>query len=386
MALTVSNLYKESVKYNMKLLAGEEGLSNLVQWVHIIETIEGAQFLHGHELIITECIIGNEEKKLLEFVKTIIGLGASALIVNTGMFIHSIPQNVLEYCEENHFPIFTIPWEVPLVDVTREYCQRIMENEVREDSIATTTKNLIFNIGEKETLIHQMERFGYMATSTMTFLCLSLDKEKGTQEFVGDSRKLKLLAESTAKSIRDQYISFEYQEKRIVILIDYTKDNLDSYIDRIFKRLSADKLLSNIYIGVGDTIKGLDNQDINFMRAYSACEIAYKKQERILYYQELGLYKLLVNIGNAEVLADFYKDSFGKLIEYDKENGTEYHRFVQTYIACNGHQGDVSEKFFIHRNTVNNYVRKVEEIMDLDLMSWEGKAKLYAALCIESLL
>lgn len=41
MALTVGNLFKESVKYNMKLLAGQAGLCRPVQWIHIIETNEG---------------------------------------------------------------------------------------------------------------------------------------------------------------------------------------------------------------------------------------------------------------------------------------------------------------------------------------------------------
>ena len=44
------------------------------------------------------------------------------------------------------------------------------------------------------------------------------------------------------------------------------------------------------------------------------------------------------------------------------------------------------EKCFIHRNTVNNYVKKAEEIMGIDLSSREGKARLYVALCVEDIL
>jgi hypothetical protein len=386
MALTVGNLFKESVKYHMKLLAGENGLSNLVQWVHLIETCEGAQFLHGNEMVITECILARDEDTLLSFVETLYRLNASALIVNTGMFIDSIPAAVISFCNENNFPIFSIPWEVPLVDVTREYCQRIMDSDVKAESVATVTKNLIFHIGEKDALIRQMERLGYLPTCTMTILCISLDIETGTEKFVNESQKLKLLAESTAKSINDQYISFEYQERRIVILIDYSEKNLELYLDRFFKKLSAQKLLPGIYIGVGDAIKGLENQDENFMRAYTSCEIAAKQKKHVLRYQDLGMYKLLANVENTTVLTEFYKDTFGKLIEYDNENGTDLHKFIKTYIESNGHQGDVSEKLFIHRNTANNYVKKVEEIMNLDLMSWKDKASLYAAFCIESML
>lgn len=178
MALTVGNLFKASVQYNMKLLAGENGLNNLVQWVHIIETNEGAHFLHGNEVVITECILGNDEEKLRCFVETVYKLHASALIVNTGMFIKTIPDSIIAFCNENQFPLFTIPWEVPLVDVTRDYCQRIMDNAVREDSVASIIKDLIFNVGDKKTLIHQMERYGYMSSCVMTFLCFSLISKK----------------------------------------------------------------------------------------------------------------------------------------------------------------------------------------------------------------
>lgn len=386
MALTVSDLFRESAKYQMKLLAGESGLGGCVQWVHMIESVEGARFLHGNELVITEGILESDEAKLLAFAETLYLQKASALIVNTGMFIQTIPDRVLAFCNEKGFPLFTIPWEIPLVDVTREYCRKIMDQSVREDSIGTVFKNLIFHIGDRETLIHQMERFGYLSGSMMQFLCFSLNVEKSTEEFINKSGKLKWLAESEAKAIRDRCISFEYQDKRIVVLVDYTENEVETYVDGIFEKLSANKLLSEVSIGVGDNVKGLECQEVNFTRAYAACKIAYKRRERILRYQELGLYQLLIPIDNMEILTDFYGDTFGKIIQYDRENGTEYYRFIKTYIECNGRQGEAGDRLFIHRNTVNNYIKKIEEITDLDLSSWEGRAKLYVALCIEDLL
>ena len=195
-----------------------------------------------------------------------------------------------------------------------------------------------------------------------------------------------MVAESCAKRIHDQYISFEYREKRILLLINYTPEDLEQYLDSLFKTASAHKLLPLISIGVGDIVKGPENQDSNFMHAYAACKLASRKKERILYYREMGIYKLLIDNENTEALTAFYTDSVGKLKEYDEKNNTEYETFVKMYVACDGHQGEVSEKCFIHRNTVNNYMKKAEEIMGIDLSSWEGKARLYVALCVEDIL
>ena len=279
-----------------------------------------------------------------------------------------------------------------LVHVTDEpaYEARTMVSHsagmISQQEAEAIMKDLIFHVGEKDALLHQLERLGFMTTCTMAALCISLHMPHGTEEYVRESRHLKMVAESCAKRIHDQYISFEYREKRILLLINYTPEDLEQYLDSLFKTASAHKLLPLISIGVGDIVKGPENQDSNFMHAYAACKLASRKKERILYYKEMGIYKLLIDNENTEALTAFYTDSVGKLKEYDEKNNTEYETFVKMYVACDGHQGEVSEKCFIHRNTVNNYVKKAEEIMGIDLSSWEGKARLYVALCVEDIL
>ncbi len=386
MALTVGDLYKNSMKYSMKFLAGEEGLDNLVQWVHIIETNEGAGFLHGQEIVITEGVVVNDEEKLLTFIETLISLNASALIINTGMFINKVWKSAISYCDERGFPLFTIPWRVPLVDVTREFCQRIIDNTAREETVVAAFKNLLFHIGEETALISQMERNGYKKDSTIMFICISMEMEKGTEEYASKSNRIKYMIESTAKAIREEYISFAYQERRIVALFDYEESEVDTFIDRFFQKVAAADMQNCIYVGEGDYIKGIENQTANFVRASAACDIACKKQSHLLKYEELGLYKLLVNIEPKEVLSDFYQNTVGKVASYDEENGTDYMGFIEAYLACEGHQGEISEKLFIHRNTVNNYTRKVESIMGISLLTMEGRVKLYTAYCIKDLL
>lgn len=386
MAVTVGMLYKESTKYKMNYLAGEEGFGNNVDWVHMIETVDGANFLHGQELILTAGILEQDEQALLAFVQTLYEKNASALVINTGMFVHQIPASVIDFCNEHKFPLFSIPWIVPLVDVTKDYCQRIIDDDVREDNIITVFKNLVFQTGNTEEGIRQMERFGYLSSCAVQCICIRLDIEKETHTFVNESEKLAAMVKRLGSEQKKQYLTFEYQERRIVILFDYTQEAIDDYVDRLFKKLSEKKMLSYTYIGLSDNIKGLECQSENFKHAFCACDIAQKKQEHILKYRDMGLYKLLVGISSPEAMDEYYRETLGKLLEYDKENGTEIYHFIKIYIACDGHQGKVSDHFFVHRNTVNNYVKKAEDIMGIDLSSWDGRAKLYVAYLLEAFL
>lgn len=386
MALTVGNLYKESEKYKMKLLAGDGGMANLVSWIHIVETVDGAGFLHGNEIVITEGTICRTEEALMKYMEEVYIRNASAVIINTGMFIMEVPSAVILFCNEKKLPLFTVPWEIPLVDLTTDFCKRIVEHVTRQDSIATTFKNLIFHVGDEHMLVNQMERYGYMHDSTMTIVCISLEGERDSTEVSDESRKIKYIAEQSAKKIKDQYISFEYQGKRIVVLFDYSDEEVEAYTDTLFKALSANRLVPYIYIGVGDNMRGLDAQDNNFMRAFVACRIGIKRNEHVLSYKELGLYKLLVNVKNTEVLYEMYQSTLGKLEEHDRENGTKYRPFLDAYIESDGNTGKVSKALYIHRNTVNNYIKKVEEILEIDIMSWENRALLYTSYCIRNIL
>ena len=133
MAVTVSHLYKNATKlYKMKLIAGEGGLTHLVQWVHIIEDEDVSKFLHGQELVFTTGVLSKEPGQLLEFAKKLYRSDVSAFLVNLGPYIEKVPPEVVDYCNEVNMPLFVMPWETPMVDVTRDFCHRIMENDTTD--------------------------------------------------------------------------------------------------------------------------------------------------------------------------------------------------------------------------------------------------------------
>lgn len=142
MAITVGKLFGNgAVLYQMKLLAGQKGLNNLVEWVHIIENDEVSQFLHGNEVVLTSGILNNYDEWLLEYAKKLYDAGTSAFIINIGPYTKSVSSDVIKYCNEINMPLYTIPWETRMVDVTRDICYRIMQREQVEINIAI----VIFN-------------------------------------------------------------------------------------------------------------------------------------------------------------------------------------------------------------------------------------------------
>ena len=145
MAITLEKLCEgcES-KYQMELVAGKGGLGNTVRWVHMVEDREVPDFLHGNELIFTTGIghISGEDR-LTAFVRNLKEREASGVVINIGPYISHIPDHVLKYCDQNDFPIFTLPWKVHVIDITYDFCSRIIENEKNEVSLADAFRRVI---------------------------------------------------------------------------------------------------------------------------------------------------------------------------------------------------------------------------------------------------
>lgn len=375
MAIAVSKLYRNCASlYQMRLLAGHKGLSNLVEWVHIVEDLEVSSFLHGHELIFIAGYMCRSEDWLLSFTKELYKSETSAFVINLGPYIKSVPKEVVDFCNEVDMPLFTIPWKTRMVDVTRDFCTRIMHNESVEASVASTIKDIIFKVGDLETQIQHMERNGYMRDCHLCFVNISLDNVN--EDYNSDNmEKLRLFVEQIARTSQRMFISFTYQSNMVVVLSESDMYNVRKFVDELMSLVRGEKNIFSIYVGVSSILQGFINQDSNFEKAIAANEMAKKKKLRVNYYEELDIYKVLLAVKDKKVLKEFYHDVFGKLEQYDAENGTDLMGFLHSYLDNNGSPQLVSEQQYIHRNTVNNQIKKIEKITGYNLLNLDEKVR-----------
>ncbi len=386
MAIAVSKLYRNCASlYQMQLLAGHKGLGNLVEWVHIVEDQEVSSFLHGHELIFIAGYMCHNNEWLLNFTKELYKSDTSAFVINLGPYIKSVPKEVVDFCNEVDMPLFTIPWKIRLVDVTRDFCTRIMHNESVEASVASTLKDIIFKVGDPETQIQHMERNGYKRDCHLCFVNISLNNEDVNYS-TENMEKLKLFVEQIARTSQRMFISFTYQSNLIVVLSESDMYNVRKFVDDLVSliRKKTDKFTVNI--GVSSIMQGFLNQDINFENAVSSNEMAQKRKVRAAYYDELDIYKVLLAVKDKKILRNFYQEVFGKLEQYDMENGSDLMGFLHAYLENNGSPRLVSEEQFIHRNTVNNQIKKIEKITGYNILNLEEKVRFSIGFMIQDII
>lgn len=386
MAITVRKLYKNATfLYKMDLLAGQQGLSNLVKWVHIIEDNEASSFLHGSELVFTAGIMNKTEHWLLNFAKRLYGTGASAFVVNIGPHTKAVGEDVVDYCNQVGMPLFTIPWETRMVDVTRDFCHRIMHNETVENDLATTIQNIIFNVGDIKSQAAMLERYGCPSDSTVCFVSVAVENTESLR-FENHLDEFEQMAERIAKGIHEMFIYFTYKEKLHLLLVNYTDEELRSFVDEMLRQMETWFGGLQIHLGISLHQTGIYNLEGNFEKALSAVAMAMVRRERVTYYENLGIFKLLYSVRNRTVLRDFYNETIGRLEAYDRENSTQLVALLRTYLENNGSVQLVSEKLYIHRNTVTNQLKRVEKITGCNPLELEDKMNLYLGYCAGKIL
>lgn len=61
-------------------------------------------------------------------------------------------RGVIAYSEEAGFPVFTLPWEVHLVDFNRDLCNLIYKTMQEQDGLETALQKAIFSVKKNNSI------------------------------------------------------------------------------------------------------------------------------------------------------------------------------------------------------------------------------------------
>ena len=103
---------------------------------------------------------------------------------------------------------------------------------------------------------------------------------------------------------------------------------------------------------------------------------------RVIYFGDLGLYRLLFNIQEKAELSAFHAAMLGKLEEYDERNAADLVNTLSAYFASRNSPTEAAERMHLHRNTFLYRLHRIREITGLDLDDPETRLALHLALRI----
>lgn len=175
-----------------------------------------------------------------------------------------------------------------------------------------------------------------------------------------------------------------------VVIIPLPKaqsDDWHSYTRDLFAALSP--IVSEwVYIaGIGKLYN-----NINMLyRSYQQAKVALELSKLVQYdcspafFDELGAVRLFYNQSEQD-LDEFYKEAIGSLEKFDRENNGTLLQTLWHYLRAGRDMKHVSEKLFIHTNTLRYRLKKIEELLGANLDHEETRFNIYAALKVAAIL
>jgi PucR family transcriptional regulator, proline-responsive transcriptional activator len=385
MAITLSRLFANSEKnYNIKMIAGGRGMKNLIRWVHMVEDSEVPGFLHGNELILTTGIANNGNDWVINFVKSLRKHGAIGLVINLGPYIKEVPKTLIHYCDENEFPLFIVPWDIHLIDVTYDFCHRIIANEENETSIAQAFRNLIFSPENKEAYAKTLERRGFHNKGEYTLMIVQASRNE--KLITGDEwHTIQFGVQSVLKNIDKSICIFDQENYLVMVGSGVNSSQMEAYAmilnDQLFD--NSDHVIVNV--GISDTVIGYGELWACYKQAVTASSTAKIQEKQILKYHDTGIYKLIYAVEDANVLKRYVLDTINKISEFDSMHNTDYVLTLKHYLESNGSIQKISDQMNVHRNTINYKMKSIRDNFDLKL-DYSDIARLWLAFNIKDII
>lgn len=390
MSVELNRLMKKVAHMDITLVAGEKGLSNIVSWVHMIETKEASDFLEGGEIAFTTGIGLNNGLSILDLVKNIWENHAAGVVLNTGPFLEYIPQEVIDFGNSHDFPIFSVPWKIHIAEIMRIFSFMITKSEQENLEIAAAFKNAIFFPKQEELYIVPLSQHGFHINWNYYVCVLRISDSAQSTVSQNHIEDICFNVENHLQHRKYKKFAIFYSENQLIAITgNYSQKMMDSFTSDIheylFRYLPANE---NFFLSIGKSTKSIRCLYKSYRQALSIQNFMRTKKDdsNVLAYSDMGIYKLLMGVEDKEILEEYYEKTIQPLIEYDQKNNSDLANVLQKYLQHDGSVKDTAEELFVHRNTVNYKLNQAAEILGLNLSSLDVRLQLSLGFMIQDML
>lgn len=387
MALELQQLLEKVSELDIALIAGKSGLRRRVRWVHMVETEETSMFLEGEDIAITTGIGLNQDLQLMDLVKMLTDYSASGMVLNLGPFIKEVPQEIIDYCNDKDFPLFTVPWKVHMAQIMRTFTQAINLAEQLDMEIRIAFKNAIFSPQQRELYEIPLTEKGIKPDYTFYVCSVFLDKARGDYSIL-DNFTLHLSIHMDQQDY-ENYSIFPYDDIAIIVFWNYEKTRLNQVVKELAQFLKKEIQEEDTWlIGVGKQA----NSVFCLYKSYNqATEIQNLQYRHIIpkdhyQFEDLGVYYLLMSVDNKEVYEQYYVQMLGPILEHDQMKDNRLGDILQYYLEHNGSVQQTAEHFYVHRNSINYRLNQIQELLDVDLSDLDTRISLRLAFMVRDML
>ncbi|MFP5115312.1 helix-turn-helix domain-containing protein [Bacillaceae bacterium C204] len=263
-------------------------------------------------------------------------------------------------------------------------CTIISLELVKEQAIFETQQRLrgefvtkLFSGQMDEALIQKAKNLNFDPNRTYVAIIINFEDKLNEKKVLGEHvlRNLLHMANITLLGRNSQVMAVRV-ENQIVALLSFHSRVSSSNIVAEVKELTINLQLEitnkyreiDVSIGIGRIKQGLTFVHESFVEATKCIKFLknYLFDHRVLSYTDLGVQRFILQ-NSKEELNDFIHEVLGPLIEYEQSRKGELLSTLIVYLDQNQNIKKTADSLHIHTNTLSYRLKRIGEILLMDL-------------------
>lgn len=374
MRVTCRSILSLPYANQLKLLAGKDGMDNVISWVYCMEDPHYVDWLKGGELVlITGLVTKERENMLLDMIDALYEKNVAGVIINLSFYIKEIPRSVIERGDFLGLPIFEMPEMMRIVDVSQSICFAIFKEETAQYDVNVTLFGLLSGSRLTAKRLSRLEAAGYQPKGQYRAVVMKIaelqnsevsdeklyDEETWDQEF----RRLDRIIsgymkgqEGLTTSDEDNYIWMAPMDENRDI-----QEFADGFAAYLYEKCPG----TGYQIGIGSLFSDLRQLKNSVENAREAIRIgsADSKQRDVYIYDDMIVLRLFEKFEDKDELMRIAAQILKELLLPENE---ELFRTLMQYMKCGFQAKEAAKELFIHENTMHYRLKKIASMLKVD--------------------
>lgn len=384
MSVTVECFMETVSDYKVNLVAGKDGIGNIIEWFQIVENNLAMTHVNNNELVFCSGEDMNDEAVFVRFIEELIARQSSGLVIMQGHYLTEISDVVKNLCNIQRFPLMVLASSVNMSTITKLLSIQLLESEKINRQLFSAMKNAISFPKKLDGYVPTLVQSGFKKNEPYA---VSIVKMKH-RELITSSESQWLVKSMEAQLLKagDKSFVLTMDDIYVFVFSNYSEEEMREIMLKMIMLLR----MKEYQFYVGSSINHSDVEQLTnaYVQAKKVVNLSERNgwENQLVQYRELDVYQLLLAIDDKNTMKQYYDAKLGVLEKHDQNNGSDYLEFLKVYLNSNCNINDTADKLFIHRNTVVYKIKKINELLDCDLSELEVRVKLFLAIMLQNII
>lgn len=374
--------YKDIIKLNLdgvELIAGEEGLDNVVSWTYLCQTRPYADHMsRGNFALIVVDFVRFDMKELVVTARELYELGISGLGISVMEDKEDLPLELIRWSNEVNLPLFYIRWEgASFVDIDQSIGKLLVADEEKIKKSGDYLYNLLFGYDINKRYVEKIsEKFNLDFSKPYRVGIIVVDRNYGVN-LETDEHNYEYYANCLNRDVENMKchpLFMKFLNKFVLLFEEDSEKSAEKEIENVLQKLDelprfkgnfrSTCILGPVCLDPADLSKSYQQaKNLIPKKDY----LPHARNKKVISASVLGLYKFMFNSGNQKEILDYCTEKLNSLEAYDRANRTDLVETCWAFYLNGFSVSATADDLFIHRNTMQYRLNKLEELLGFPL-------------------